>query len=79
MGIGFDSKCDSAPTVLLGLLLCPWIWGIFFSVGSNILLSMVVQQLVAVLEFSQEKMSACPSIPPSCLLTIIVPTCQALF
>ena len=30
-GLGFDSKCDFAPpTVLLGLLLCPWTWGIFF-------------------------------------------------
>ena len=30
-GIGFDSKYDFAPsTVLLGLLLCFWIWGIFF-------------------------------------------------
>ena len=31
MGMGFDSKCDFAPpTVLLELLLCPWMWGIFF-------------------------------------------------
>ena len=35
--------------------------GYFFLVGSNILQSMVVQQRVVVLEFSQEKMSACPS------------------
>ena len=29
MGVGFDSKCDFAfSTVLLGLLLCPWIGGI---------------------------------------------------
>ena len=28
---GFDSKWDFAPpTILLGLLLCPWTWGIFF-------------------------------------------------
>jgi len=28
-GMGFDSKCDFAPpTVLLGLLLCLWSWGI---------------------------------------------------
>ena len=27
--IGFNSKCDFAPpTILLGLLLCPWMWGI---------------------------------------------------
>ena len=35
--------------------------GYLFLVGSNILLSMVVQQRVAILEFLQEKMSACPS------------------
>ena len=30
MGIGFDSKCNfTPPSVLLGLLLCPWTWGIF--------------------------------------------------
>ena len=30
-GMGFDSKGDFAPpTVLLGLLLCPWTWGIVF-------------------------------------------------
>ena len=29
-GMVFDSKCDfTPPTVLLGLLLCPWMWGIF--------------------------------------------------
>ena len=28
-GMGFDSKCEFAhPTILLGLLLCPWTWGI---------------------------------------------------
>ena len=31
VGMGFDSKCDFAPpTVLLGLLLCLWMWGILF-------------------------------------------------
>ena len=30
--MGFDSKCDFIPpTVLLGLLLCPWMWGILRS------------------------------------------------
>ena len=37
-----------------------------FLVGSNSLLLMVVQQLVAILEFSQEKMSKHPSTLPSC-------------
>ena len=28
-GMWFDSKCEFAPpTILLGLLLCPWMWGI---------------------------------------------------
>ena len=31
VGMGFDSKCDfTPPTILLGLLLCPWMWGVFF-------------------------------------------------
>ena len=39
--------------------------GYLFLMGSSILLSMVVQQLVAILVFSQEKMSTHPSILPS--------------
>ena len=39
--------------------------GYLFLVGSNILLWVVVQQQVVILEFSQEKMSAHPSTPPS--------------
>ena len=42
--------------------------GYLFLVGANILLSLVVKQQVVILEFSQEKMSACPSTPPSCSL-----------
>ena len=56
---GVDSKRDCAPpTILPGLLLCPWTWAIFL-VGANILLLMVVQQQVVILEFSQ-KISTCP-------------------
>ena len=45
----FDSKCDFAPpTILLGLLLCPLDAGYLFRVGSNILQSMVVQQLIVI-------------------------------
>ena len=64
-GLGFESKWDFTPptTILLGLLLCSYI----FLVGSNILLPMVVQQWVVILEFSQQKMSACPSTPSSCV------------
>ena len=60
----FDCKHDCAPhTVLLGLLLCPWMWVsffffFFFLVESKILLLMVVRQRVAILEFLQEKMSS---------------------
>ena len=42
--------------------------GYLFLVGANILLSLVVKQQVVILEFSQEKMSACPSTLPSCLV-----------
>ena len=64
--MGFDSKRDFAPpTILLGLLLSLGC-GYFSLVGSNILLSMVVQQQVVILEFLQEKMRTRPSTPPSC-------------
>ena len=39
--------------------------GVSFLVGSNIFQLTIVQQRAAVLEFSQEKMSACPSLPSS--------------
>ena len=45
--------------------------GVSFLVESNILLSMVVQQGVVILEFSQEKMSTCPSTLPSSSTTLI--------
>ena len=41
--------------------------GYLFLVGSRIILSMAVQQLIANLEFSQEKMSTYASTPPSCV------------
>ena len=57
VGMGFDSKRNFSPcTILLGLLLCPWMWGIFMA-ESNIFLSMVVLQQIVILEFSQEKMN----------------------
>ena len=62
VGMGFDSKCDFCPSYCLaGASPLPLDMGYLFLVGSNILLSMVVQQRVVILEFSQEKMSACPS------------------
>ena len=64
--VGSDSKCDfTPPTILLGLLLSDWMWGIFFLVGSNILLSLIVQHWIAILEL-QKKMSTYPSTLPSC-------------
>ena len=64
--MGFDSKGDfPLPTVLLGISYDLGHQVSFFG-GSNILLLMVVQQQVAILEFSQKNMSACLSIPPSC-------------
>ena len=58
-------------TILLLLLLYPWLWDVFFLMGSSILLSMVVQHLVAILVHSQEEMSTCPSTPPSCVCVCI--------
>ena len=49
---------------LVGASPLPFDVGYLLSVGSNILLSMVAQQLVEILEFSQEKTSA--STAPSC-------------
>ena len=57
----FDFKCNhTPPTILLWL---SFALGYLFLVGSNILLLMVVQQLVAILVFLKEKMSAHPSTP----------------
>ena len=34
VGMGFDSEHDfTPPTILLGLLLCPWTWVSFFFAG----------------------------------------------
>ena len=46
---------------LVGASHLPLDVGYIFLVGSNIFLLMLVQWLAAILEFSQEKMSACPS------------------
>ena len=35
--MGFDCKHNFAPlTILLGLLLCPWAWGIFFTIQHSL-------------------------------------------
>ena len=48
---------------LAGASLLPLNMGYFYFVGSNSLLSTVVQQWVVILAFSQEKMSSHPSTP----------------
>ena len=54
--------CDCAPpTISLWLLICLWMWGIFFGE----FLSMIVQQLVVIPVLSQKGVSARPSTPPS--------------
>ena len=71
VGMRFDFKHYWAtPTILLGPYWgpLPLDVGYLSLVGSNILLSMVVQQLIATLVFSHEKMNVCPSIPPSCVM-----------
>ena len=63
-GMGFDSQFDFAlPTILLGLLLFPWMWGFPFLGGIHH--SPVVQQRAVILKVLQEKMRAHPSTPPS--------------
>ena len=64
--MGFDfTVMAPPPTVSLWLLLCLWTWGILFLVGSSFLVSMVIEQLVAILVLSQEEMSGHPSTLPS--------------
>ena len=60
----FDSKHVSPPLPSCCGFSFALVWGYLFLVESNILLLMVVQQQVAILEFSQKKMSPCPSILP---------------
>ena len=59
MGVGFGFIMIAASPASLNTGVS------FFSVGSNILLSMVVPQLVAILVLSQEEMSTHSSAPPS--------------
>ena len=54
-GLILNTICPSY--CLLGASPLPLDMGYLFLVGSNILLSMAVQQVVAILEFSQKKMS----------------------
>ena len=62
-GIWFYHDCAPC-TILLWLLLCLWMWGIFL-VSSSMFLSMVIQQLVVISVLSQEEVSARPSTLPS--------------
>ena len=42
-----------------------FVYGVYFLVRSSVFLSMIVQQLVVILVFSQEGVRARPSTPPS--------------
>ena len=45
--------------------------GVSFLLSSSVFLSMIVQQLVVILVFSQEGVRACPSTPPSSKMILI--------
>ena len=66
-----------SPVCLFGASPLPLDVGYLFyptwRMGSNILLSMIGQQQVGILEFLQEKMSACPSTPSGTRLFVLVP------
>ena len=49
--------------------------GVSFLVSSSVFLSMIVQQLVVILVFSQEGVKARPSTPPSWFLSPVVSSC----
>ena len=56
------------PFIFLGLLLCPWTWGIFFWWDQTFSCECSFSSECVILEFLQEKMSSCPSTLPSCRL-----------
>ena len=62
VAVRFDFKPPSYHLAAASLLL---VMGYLFLVGFNILLSIVIQQLIAVLESLQGKMRVHPSTPPS--------------
>ena len=62
-GYEFDFKCDCTPLVVASPLSLEG--GYLFLMGSNILPLLAVQQLVAILVFSQEKINARPFTLPS--------------
>ena len=64
MGFYLNMICPS--NYLAGASPLPLDMAYLFMVGSNILLSKVVQQQAVILEFLQEKMSTRPSTLPSC-------------
>ena len=72
MGMGFDSKHDfTPPTILWGLLLCPWTEVSFFGEIEH---SPADDCSAAScnLEFFQEKMRVGPSTLPSCKIILCV-------
>ena len=62
----FDSKSNfTPPTVLLGLFLCPQTWDIYFWWDPTFSCRQLFSSKLLILEFLQEKLSACSSTPPS--------------
>ena len=79
VSLRFDFKTWLCPSYyLVGASTLPLDTGHVFLVGSNILLQMVVQQLVAILVFSQEKMSALSTTLSSVQLSSVVQSCPTL-
>ena len=60
--------CDCAPLTISLWLSFVFGCGVSFLVSSSVFLSMIVQKLVVILEFSQEGVRAPPSTPPSWFL-----------
>ena len=66
-GMRIDFQWDCTPPVALLLyLLCPWMWGVVSFFGGFQHPLDDCSALIVILVLSQEKISACPSTPPSC-------------
>ena len=65
VGIGFNFLCLCHSYHFVAASSLSLVVGYLFLVGSSVLFSVVVQQLVEILVFWQKKMSACPFTPPS--------------
>ena len=64
-GLRFDFNHDCTPSIILLHFSFALGHGVLFFGGFQHSLSMVIRQLIVILVFLQEKMSASPSVPPS--------------